>query len=54
MTNQRLPVWAHDIPLLDPETRAMSERAVSIGLARQYEEKRMEAERWAKILGEKK
>lgn len=50
MTNQRLPIWAHDIPLLSPEVRQMSERAVNLVWAEQLQRQAAEREQWRQVL----
>lgn len=42
--------WTTDIPLLDPDTRRMSERAVNLEMAKQLEADAAERERWLRVL----
>lgn len=51
MTTRRLPIWAQDIPLIDPEVRRLSERAVHQQWAEQLQQQAAERARWAEVLG---
>lgn len=48
--NTNTPVWARDIPLLDPEARSMSERAVNLAWAEQLHRQVEEHNRWRHVL----
>lgn len=50
MSTRQLPVWAQDIPLLEPETRAISERAVNQQWAEQLQREAAERARWRQVL----
>lgn len=50
MSKNTTPEWAHDIPLLDPDTRRLSERAVNQQWADQLQREAAERARWLKVL----
>lgn len=50
MNTNTLPTWAHDIPLLDSEARAMSERAVNLAWTEMQEQQAAERARWLTVL----
>ena len=50
MNTQHLPEWANDIPLLDPATRRMSERAVHLAWAEQVKREAAEKAEWLRVL----
>ena len=50
MNKRALPEWANDIPMMDPETRAMSERAVHQQWTNQLQRQAAERNRWRQAL----
>lgn len=50
MNANRTPEWANDIPVLDPDVRRLSERAVNQQWAEQLQREAEERARWLKVL----
>lgn len=50
MSKSTLPVWAHDIPLLDKNVRHESERAVNLAWCEQIASTAAERAEWVRVL----